>query len=92
MNEANFWAAVTPYLERDAFISIEDLQAALSLPEKESEEVASHYCSERKLFRIVTRHSWGYIRTDPNKPIRNLTRCGGSISHKKRTNTIPFDE
>lgn len=84
MTEAEFWDAVTPYLERDGVITIANLQLALGLPEKEAEEVATHYCRQRKLCRVVTRDSWGYVRIDPNEEIHAMNRCGGVIPHRKR--------
>ncbi len=53
MKVAVFWAAVMPYLEQDGIINTANLQAALDLSEAESEEIAAHFCNERKLFRVL---------------------------------------
>ncbi len=72
MKEADFWEAVNPYFEQYGIITIENLQLALGLPENEAEEVAARFCEERKLFRLVTRESWGYGIMDPNEVIEPI--------------------
>ncbi len=67
--ESDFWEAVNPYLEQDGVITIENLQIALGQPKEKAEEIAAHFCEEHKLFRVVTRHSWGYIPIDPEEEL-----------------------
>ena len=83
MKETDFWSAVNPYLEQNNMITIADLQVALGLLEGEAEAVAAHFCSERKLYRIVTRNSWGYIRIDPEEDLPKKSWCGGTIPRSK---------
>ena len=88
MNEAAFWAAVMPYLEQDGIITIANLQVALDLSEAESEEIATHYCNERKLFRVLTRDSWGYVRIDPDDNLPQPSKCGGVLPRNKHINGV----
>ena len=75
--ESDFWEAVNPYLEQDGVITIENLQIALGQPKEKAEEIAAHFCEVHKLFRVVTRHSWGYIRIDQEEVVENRPmRCG----------------
>ncbi len=83
MKETDFWSAINPYLEQNDMITIEDLQVALGLPEEEAEAVATHFCAERKLLRIVTRYSWGYIRINPDEDLPQMSWCGGRFPRKR---------
>ncbi len=83
MKDNDFWDAVKPFIEQECVITIADLQSALGLSQEEAESVAAQFCDERKLFRVVTRDSWGYIRIDPEEGIPQRARCGGVIPRKK---------
>ena len=83
MTEAEFWNAIAPYLEQEGVITIAELQLVLGLPTEKADEVAAHYCSEKKLFRVVTRDAWGYVRVDPDDEIPQLTSCGRSAFRKR---------
>ncbi len=69
MKETDFWEAINPYFDQFGVITIDDLQLALRLPEEKAIEVASRFCEQRKLCRVVTRVSWGYRITDSNEDI-----------------------
>ena len=77
MTEADFWDAVMPFIEHEGVITIANLQSALGLSQDEAESMATHYCDEHKLFRVVTRDSWGYIRINPAEEIPKMSKCGG---------------
>ena len=83
MKEVEFWNAIVPYLEREGVITIANLQLALGLSKERADEVAALFCSEKKLFRVVTRDSWGYIRIDPEDEIPQLPRCGRGAFRSK---------
>lgn len=86
MEENDFWKAVNPYLEQDGAITIENLQLALGLSEEKAIEEATRFCEEHKLFRVVTRHSWGYVRIDPEEDLLPpIEKCGGVIKRKTKS-------
>ena len=90
MKENDFWDAVMPFIEQEGVLTIANLQSALGLSQEEAESVAVQFCDEHKLFRVVTRDSWGYIRIDPDEEIPQMSRCGGVIPRKKAPSPYKF--
>ncbi len=76
IDETAFWASVAPLFDKHDIITIDDLQLALEVSEKEAEAVAAHFCNKHELFRVVTRVSYGYIRTDPEEDRTPICWCG----------------